>query len=100
MSGETQICGDSPVALSLELIPVTNLLFSALVVIIGLMAWRKTKSEVPLYIAGAFVLFGISHLATLLGVAAAFEVPLLIVRIIGYVLIIGTLYRMYAQGGE
>ncbi len=85
-------------ALSLELIPVTNLLFSALVVIVGLMAWRKTKTEVPLYIAGAFLLFGISHLATLLGVAAAFEIPLLMVRIIGYVLVIGMLYRMYAEG--
>ena len=83
-------------ALSLELVPVTNLLFSALVVIVGLMAWHKTKKEAPLYIATAFLLFAVSHLATILGVAAAYEVPLLIVRIIGYVLVIGTLYRMYA----
>jgi hypothetical protein len=86
-------------ALSLELIPVTNLLFSALVVIVGLMAWHKTGKEVPLYIAAAFLLFGLSHLATLLGVAVALEIPLLIIRIIGYVLIIGALYRMYAGGG-
>ena len=83
--------------LSLELIPVTNLLFSALIVIVGVMAWHKTKREAPLYIAAAFLLFGISHLATILGVAAALEIPLLVVRIIGYVLIIGMLYRYYVR---
>jgi uncharacterized membrane protein YfcA len=87
------------VALSPELIPVANLLFSALVVIVGLMAWHKTKKEAPLYIAAAFLLFGLSHLATILGVAVALEVPLLIIRIIGYVIVIVTLYRMYAAGG-
>ena len=85
-------------ALSPELIPVTNLLFSALIVIVGIMAWRKTKREAPLYIAAAFLLFGISHLATILGVDAAFAVPLIAIRIIGYILVIGTLYRMYAAG--
>ena len=85
-------------SLSPDLIPVTNLLFSALVVIVGLMAWRKTKMEAPLYIAGAFLLFGISHLATLLGVADTYAIPLLVIRIIGYVLVIGMLYRWYAAG--
>jgi hypothetical protein len=88
------------VALSLELIPLANLLFSALVVIVGLMAWRKTKSEVPLYIAGAFVFFGLSHLATLLGAAEALAIPLLVLRIIGYILVIGMLYQLYAGRGE
>jgi len=87
------------VALSPELIPVTNLLFSALIVIVGIMAWRKTKREAPLYIAAAFLLFGISHLATIIGVDAALVVPLLVLRIIGYILVIGTLYRMYAAWG-
>jgi hydrogenase/urease accessory protein HupE len=86
-------------ALSPELIPVTNLLFSALIVIVGIMAWRKTKREAPLYIAAAFLLFGISHLATILGVADALAVPLIAIRIIGYILIIGMLYRMYAAWG-
>ena len=86
-------------ALSVELIPVTNILFSALVVIVGVMAWHKTKREAPLYIAAAFLLFGISHLATIIGVADALVVPLLVIRIIGYILVIGTLYRMYAAGG-
>jgi hypothetical protein len=31
-------------------------------------------------------------------VAVAYEIPLLLIRIIGYVFVIGTLYRMYAGG--
>ena len=82
--------------LASDLTPLTNLLFSALAVIVGLWAWRKTRKEPPLYIAGAFLLFGISHFATLLGVGD--PVLLLVVRIIGYVLVIGMLYRWYAKG--
>ena len=86
--------------MALELIPLANLLFSVLVVIVGLMAWRKTKKEFPLYIAAAFLLFGLSHFATLLGAGDAVAIPLLAIRIIGYVLVIGALYRLYAGGGE
>jgi hypothetical protein len=88
------------VALSLELVPLTNLLFSALVVIVGLMAWYRTKKDFPLYIAAAFLLFGLSHFATLLGAGEALTIPLLAIRIIGYILVIGTLYLFYAKGGE
>ena len=86
--------------MALELIPLANLLFSVLVVIVGLLAWRKTKLEFPLYIAAAFLLFGLSHFATLLGAGDATAIPLLAIRIIGYVLVIGALYRLYAGGGE
>jgi hypothetical protein len=88
--------GDSPVALVLELTPVVNLLFSALIVIVGLIAYGRTKKDSPLYVAGAFLLFGLSHFATLLGAGDALAIPLLAIRIIGYVLIIGTMYLCYA----
>jgi hypothetical protein len=86
-----------PVDLSLYLVPLTNLLFSALVAIVGIMAWHKTRKEAPLYIAAAFLLFGISHLATILGVGDSSL--FLVIRIIGYILVIGMLYRLYAAGG-
>lgn len=86
-----------PVDLSLYLVPLTNLLFSALVAIVGIMAWHKTRKEAPLYIAAAFLLFGISHLATILG--AGDSSLFLVIRIIGYILVIGMLYRLYAAGG-
>jgi hypothetical protein len=86
------------VALALEPIPVTNLIFSALIVIIGLLAYGRTRKESPLYVAGAFLLFGLSHLATILGLDVSLATPLLVLRIIGYLLILWMLYLWYAQG--
>ena len=87
-------------ALVLEPIPVTNLLFSALIVIIGLLAYGKTKKDSPLYVAGAFLLFGLSHLATILGLDVSLATPLLVLRIIGYLLIAGVLSLCYARAGR
>jgi hypothetical protein len=87
------------VALVLELTPVVNLLFSALIVIVGLIAFGRTKKDGPLYIAGAFLLFGLFHFATILGAGDALTIPLLTIRIIGYILVIGTLYLCYAKNG-
>jgi hypothetical protein len=87
------------VALVLEPTPVVNLLFSALIVIVGLVAYGKTGKDLPLYVAGAFLLFGLSHLATILGAGDAVNIPLLAIRIVGYVLVIGVLYLCYASSG-
>lgn len=89
-----------PVALVLEPIPVMNLLFSALIVIVGLYVYWKTKNASPLYIAAGFFLFGLSHLATILGVGDVFATPLLVVRVVGYILVIGSLFICYAMGGK
>jgi len=87
------------VALVFEPIPITNLIFSALIVIVGLLVYGKTKKDSPLYVAGAFLLFGLSHLATLLGIDASLATPLIVIRIIGYLLILWMLYLWYAKGG-
>jgi hypothetical protein len=86
------------VALVLELTPAVNLLFCALIVILGLLAYGRTKKDSPLYVAGAFLLFGLSHLATTLGIADGLATPLLVLRIIGYVLILWMLYVWFAKG--
>ena len=85
-------------AFVLEPIPVTNLLFSALIVIVGLIAYGRTKKDSPLYVAGAFLLFGLSHLATVLGLDVSLATPLLVLRIIGYLLILWMLYLWCAKG--
>jgi len=87
-------------ALVLELTPVVNLLFSALVAIVGLIAYRKTGKDAPLYVAGAFLVFGLTHFATILGAGDALAVPILGIRILGYILMIGMLYMGYAAVKE
>ena len=81
-------------------VPVTNLFFSALIVIVGLLAYGRTKKETPLYIAGAFLLFAISHLAIVLGFDTSLATPLLVLRIVGYLLILWVLYLWCAKDTE
>ncbi|MDD1669947.1 MAG: hypothetical protein LUQ67_01315 [Methanomicrobiales archaeon] len=85
-------------ALNLALIPVVNLLFSALIVIAGLIAYGKTRKDTPVYLAGAFLLFGLSSFATILGAPDSMAVPILAIQVIGYILILGVLYLGYAKG--
>jgi hypothetical protein len=89
-----------PVALVLQLTPLVNLLSSTIIVITGLIVYGKTRRDLPLYVAGAFLLFGLTHFATLLGAGDAIMVPLTAIRVTGYALIVGMLYLCYANGKE
>lgn len=65
---------------TLEPTLLANLFFCAVIVILGLIAWRRTKKVSPLYVTGAFLHFGISHFATIIGVAVVLAVPLLVLE--------------------
>jgi hypothetical protein len=67
-----------------------NLVLCIVIVILGLAIYRKSREKLPLYIAAAFGLFGISHAANLAGLKIA--IPLIIIRTIAYLLIIYALY--------
>jgi len=71
-----------------------NLILCVIILIFGLMAWRRVKKSFPLYIGIAFGLFGLSHLASLLGQAAELETPLIIIRTAAYLIVVYTLYKM------
>jgi hypothetical protein len=88
-----------PVALVFEPTPVVNLLFAALIVIVGLFAYWKMRKTSPLYVTGAFLLFGISHFGTVIGLGDALATPFLILRIVGYILIVAMLCLWYVRGG-
>ncbi len=79
--------------------PVTaiNLVLCIIILALGIWAYVKKKSDVALYIGIAFGLFGISHLLTLLGLAAGLTVFLIIVRLIAYLLVVFALYRILAK---
>jgi predicted benzoate:H+ symporter BenE len=50
--------------------------------------YRKSHEFLPLFIAAAFGLFGISHAATLLGFMVPLTIPLIIIRALAYLLVI------------
>jgi len=78
-------------------ITLVNLILCIIILAMGIWAYTKKKGDVPLYIGIAFGLFAVSHLITLIGMAAALNVFLIVIRIIAYLLIIFALYRIVAK---
>jgi hypothetical protein len=77
----------------MSVILVINLVLCVIIFIFGLMGWRRSKKVLPLYIAIAFGLFGLSHLATILGLAAGLEVLLIIIRLAAYLIVVFAVYK-------
>ncbi len=69
-----------------------NLVLCIVIVFLGLVIYKKSRERLPLYIASAFGLFGVSHAATLAGLAPALTIPLIIIRTLAYLLVIYALY--------
>jgi uncharacterized membrane protein (UPF0136 family) len=78
-------------------ITIINLILCIIILCLGIWGYSKKKSDVALYIGIAFGLFGISHLITLLGLATALDALLIIIRLIAYLLVAFTLYRIVTK---
>ena len=77
-------------------VSVLNLFFCILIVILGYWAYRQKENVVALYIGLGFGLFGISHIAVLLGSQSS-EISLLVVRTLGYLVVIFAMYKAAFQ---
>lgn len=62
----------------------------------GLAIWgyARTKYNVLLYIAIGYGLFFLAHLLVLVGLAVSLNIPLIIIRVIGYIMIIIAVYTL------
>ena len=69
-----------------------NLVLCIVILVFGLIGWQRNKSRVVLYVATAFGLFGLSHLANLLGLSASLNVVLIIIRTLAYLLVAYALF--------
>ena len=76
---------------------MVNLLLCIIIVFLGYWGYKKSGSSVPLYIGIAFGLFGLSHLATLLGLKSTLEIPLIIIRTLAYLIVIFALYKIASK---
>jgi hypothetical protein len=72
------------------MVNIVNLVLCAVILLLGFLKFSKTKSKLPLYIAVAFALFGVSHLITILGGAGA---SLVIIRVVAYLIVIFALLK-------
>jgi hypothetical protein len=70
-----------------------NLVLCIAIVGFGYLGYKKKEDKVPLYIGIAFGLFGISHLATLLGLKETLTDVLIIIRTLAYLTVVFALYK-------
>ena len=73
---------------------IVNLVLCAVILAFGLIGWRRSGKVFALYVGLAFGLFGLSHLATILGLKESLETALIVVRTLAYVLVAFALYRV------
>jgi len=76
------------VALVWSTITALNLLFCAVIFLLGLYVYFKHENLLALIIALAFGLFGISHAVGLTDLSASMEFPLIVVRTTAYVIVV------------
>jgi len=72
----------------LDPILIFNLIVCIIIVVLGVLCYRKSGDQLPIYIAAAFGLFGVSHAAGILGLSTVLPLPLIIDRAAGYLLVI------------
>ena len=77
---------------------IVNLVLCILILILGIWGYKKKKGDmIPLCIGIAFGLFGISHLATLLGLKATLTEVLIVIRTLAYLIVIFALYKYWKR---
>jgi len=65
-----------------------NLVLCIIIVLLGILCYRRSHESLPLFIGAAFGLFGVSHAATLLGFKVPLTLPLIVIRALAYILVI------------
>jgi hypothetical protein len=83
--------------MALDPITTVNLVLTVIIFLLGVALYVRKKNALALYIGIAFGLFAISHLATLLNLAASLTVPLIVDRAIAYIVVIGALLTLWKK---
>jgi len=74
--------------LSLDPVTVVNFFLALIILVLGMVEYKKSHNTTVVCIGAAFGLFALSHLITLLGYAAMLSGVLVVIRIIAYLTVI------------
>ena len=74
--------------LNLDPVTVVNFLLAFIILVLGIVEYKKSQNKTVLLIGIAFGVFALSHLITLLGYAATLDWFEIIIRIIAYLIVI------------
>jgi uncharacterized membrane protein len=78
----------------MAIITTINLILCVIILLLGLISYMKKKHPAPLYIGIAFGLFGVSHLASLLGLSQTLESFLIGIRTLAYLIVLIAVYKL------
>lgn len=78
-------------------VTVVNIVLCTIILIMGIVENARSKTHLPLYVGLAFGLFGITHLLTIFNLASVLYIPIIIIRLVAYILIIYSLYLLIAR---
>jgi len=81
----------------LDPVTLVNLMLCIVIVAITTLGYVKIRSATPLYIGAGFFLFGVSHVATLLGLKTTLETEMIIVRALGYIIVCVGVYLIIRE---
>jgi hypothetical protein len=84
-------------AIMFDPITTVNLILSLTILVLGVVAYGKKKNGLALYIGGAFGLFGLSHLLTLLGLAQSLTAFLIVIRTLAYLIVIFAMLTLWKR---
>jgi hypothetical protein len=70
-----------------------NLVLCVVILVLGIIGYRRSGKPFPLYIGIAFGLFGLSHLLTILGLKESLAALLIVVRTLAYLLVLFAVYK-------
>jgi len=76
------------------MIDMINVVFCAIILVLGIWGYGRKKNELALSIGAAFAFFGISHLIVMMGLGASMSTILFLIRLIAYVLVMLTLLKI------
>ncbi|MGA2675262.1 MAG: hypothetical protein ACLQG5_09270 [Methanobacterium sp.] len=70
-----------------------NFIFGVIILILGLWVFRLKKYTLALYVALGFGLFAVSWLEVLLGAISSNNISIILIRALGYIVIVFALFR-------
>jgi len=73
---------------------ITNLVLCIIILVFGILGYKRSRDISPLCVGIAFGIFGFSHLMTLLDLKATLTTFLIVIRTIAYLLVAFALYRI------
>ncbi len=76
---------------------LVDIVLCIVILILGIWGTRKHGDHVPIYIGIAFGLFGVSHILNILGLGEQLVTPLIIIRVLAYLIVIVSLLKVVAR---